>query len=49
MARGGSKRKEISKKSTLDCKEVYDEVVSQNEISIKMIATKEEHFRSKFR
>ena len=42
MARGGSKRKEISKKSTLDCKEVYDEVVNQNEISIKMIATKED-------
>ena len=42
MARGGSRRKEISKKSTLHCKEVYDEVVNQNEIPIKMIATKED-------
>ena len=42
MARGGSRRKEISKKSTLNYKEVYDELVNQNEIPIKMIATKED-------
>ena len=42
MARGGSRRKEISKKSTLNYKEVYDELVNQNEIPIKMTATKED-------
>ena len=42
MARGGSRRKEISKKSTLDYKKVYEELVSQNELSIKMTATKED-------
>ena len=42
MARGGLRRKEISKKATLDYKEVYDELVNQNEIPIKMIATKED-------
>ena len=42
MARGGSRRKEISKKLTLNYKEVYDELVNQNEIPIKMIATKED-------
>ena len=42
MARGGSRRKEISKKSTLDYKKVYEELVNQNELSIKMTATKED-------
>ena len=42
MTRGGSRRKEISKKSTLDYKEVYGELVNQNEIPIKMTATKED-------
>ena len=42
MARGGSRRKEISKKSTLDYKKVYEELVNQNEIPIKMTATKED-------
>ena len=42
MARGDSRHKVISKKSTLDYKEVYDELVNQNEISIKMKATKED-------
>ena len=42
MARGVSRRKEISKKSTLDYKEVYDELVNKNEISIKMTVTKED-------
>ena len=42
MTRGGSRRKEISKKSTLDYKEVYDQLVNQNEIPIKMTATKED-------
>ena len=42
MARGGSRYKEISKKSTLDYMEVYDELVNQNEIPIKMTATKED-------
>ena len=42
MARGGSRHKVISKKSTLDYKEVYDELVNQNEIPIKMKATKED-------
>ena len=40
--RGGSGRKEISKKSTLHYKEVYEELVNQNEIPIKMTATKED-------
>ena len=42
MARGGSRRKETSKKSILDYKEVYDELVNQNEIPTKMTATKED-------
>ena len=42
MTRGGSRRKDISKKSTLDYKEVYDQLVNQNEIPIKMTATKED-------
>ena len=43
MARGGSRRKETSKKSTLNYKEVYDDLVNQNNIAIKMtIATKED-------
>ena len=42
MARGGSRRKEISKKSTLNYKEVYDELVNQNKIAIKMRARKED-------
>ena len=42
LVRGGSRRKEISKKSTLNYKEVYDELVNQNEIPIKMTATKED-------
>ena len=41
MARGGSRRKETNKKSALDYKEVYDEVVNQSEIPIKMTATKD--------
>ena len=40
--RGGSRRKEISKKSALHYKEVYEELVNQNEIPIKMTATKED-------
>ena len=50
IGRDGSRRKEISKKSTLDYKEVYDELVNQNENPIKMTATKEDlnNFRSKF-
>ena len=37
-----SRRKEISKKSTLDYKEMHDELVNQNEIQIKLAATKED-------
>ena len=48
MAIGGSRRKETSKKSTLDYREVYDELVNQNEIAIKMTATKEEGKLSRF-
>ena len=42
MGRGGSRRKLISKKSTLDYKEVYAELVNQNEIPIKMTAARED-------
>ena len=42
MVRGGSRRKEKSKKWTLDYKEACDEVVNQNEIPIKMTVTKED-------
>ena len=42
MARGGSRSKEMSKKSTLNYKEMHDELVNQNEIPIKMTATKED-------
>ena len=42
MARVSSRCKETSKKSTLDYMEVYDELVNQNEIPIKMTATKED-------
>ena len=41
MARGGSRRKGTNKKSALDYKEVYDELVNQSEIPIKMTATKD--------
>ena len=37
-----SRRKEISKKSTLDYKEMHDELVNQNEIQIKLAAAKED-------
>ena len=40
--RGGSRHKEMRKKSTLDYKEVYDELVNQNEIPMKRTATKED-------
>ena len=42
MARGGSRHEEISKKSTLDYREVSDELENQNKIPIKMTATKED-------
>ena len=42
MARDDSKRKETSKKLTLYYKEKYDELVNQNEIPIKLAATKED-------
>ena len=42
MARGGLRCKEISRKSTWDYKEVYDKFVNQNDIPIKMAATKED-------
>ena len=42
MGRGGSRRKQISKKSTLDYKEVYAELVNQNEIPIKMTPARED-------
>ena len=42
MVTGVSRSKETGKKSTLDYKEMYDELVNQNEIPIKMTATKEE-------
>ena len=42
MGRGGSRRKLISKKSTLDYKKVYAELVNQNEIPIKMTAARED-------
>ena len=40
MARSGSRHKDISKKPTLDYKEVYEELVNQNQIPIKMTETK---------
>ena len=42
MTRGGSRRKQISKKPILNYKEMYDELMNQNEIPIKMTATKED-------
>ena len=40
--RGDSRCKETSKTSTLDFKEVYKELVNQNEIPVKMTAAKED-------
>ena len=42
MARGSLIREVTSKKSTLNQKEVYEKLVNQNEIPIKMTATKED-------
>ena len=42
MARGSLMREVTSKKSTLNQKEVYEKLVNQNEIPIKMTATKED-------
>ena len=42
MGRGSSRREERSKEWTLYYKEVYDELVNQNEIPFKMTATKED-------
>ena len=42
MTRSGSRRKQINKKPILNYKEMYDELMNQNEIPIKMIATKED-------
>ena len=42
IARGDSRCKETSKTSTLDFKEVYKELVNQNEIPVTMTAAKED-------
>ena len=42
MVRGSLIREVTSKKSTLNQKEVYEKLVNQNEIPIKMTATKED-------
>ena len=42
MSRSGSIPKEISQKSTLDYKEVFYELVNQNEIRINMTPIKED-------
>ena len=42
ITRSDLKRKETSKKLTLYYKEKYDELVNQNEIPIKLAATKED-------